>query len=75
MVDGKIVVDETLPDWTLPRGWERVVVSVVSGRLPTPIDPTVGPKGAGGMERCALYGETSARERLERRREVRRLTA
>jgi hypothetical protein len=57
LVDGKAVPGVTeLRDYTLPAGWRREVVSVASGKLPTPIDPTVDRHGPTSAGRCALYG-------------------
>ncbi len=37
-------------------GETRVVVAVVSGRMPTPIDPSVPSLSGSSSELCALYG-------------------
>lgn len=56
--DGKLIAGWT--EVRTPWGEWRTVVKVTSGRMPTPIDPTVR-SGQGTAERCALYGERRER--------------
>lgn len=54
-IDGKLRAGETLRDHTLPAGYRREVVSIVSGRMPTPEDLTSPMRGS-ATEMCALHG-------------------
>lgn len=53
--NGKLVVGEILPDWQCRSGYVTEVVSVVTGRLPTPIDIS-SPRWGSSAEKCAIYG-------------------
>jgi len=53
--NGKLSPGERLHDPHSDRGCVTVVVSVMSGRLPTPIDTTV-PRGGSSTGSCALFG-------------------
>lgn len=54
-INGKLSIGEVLPDWQAPRGYVTEVVAVVTGAMPTPIDPAV-PRWGSSAEVCALYG-------------------
>jgi hypothetical protein len=53
--DGKLSVGEVLDDWQAAPGTRTVVVSVLSGKLPSRIDLTSSMRGS-SAESCALYG-------------------
>jgi hypothetical protein len=56
MTDGKLDTGDRIRD---PQTGEwREVLAVTSGRMPTPIDPTVPSRGS-SAERCAIYGGSS----------------
>ena len=54
-VNGKLRAGEVLSDPANKPGMVTVVVSVTSGRLPTPIDPKAQSWGS-SAETCAIYG-------------------
>jgi len=53
--NGKLRAGEHLADWQNKPGEITVVVSVVSGKLHTPIDLRA-PRTGSMAERCAMYG-------------------
>lgn len=51
-------VGDILKDWTDKPGTVRVVVAVISGRMPSPVDLR-SPKNGSSSETCAFYGGPS----------------
>lgn len=54
--DGKLRTGEVLDDWQAPHGYVTEIVSITSGRMPTPIDLNSPMRGSSASEACALFG-------------------